>query len=121
MSKQTRKQRKKQKSLEKRRKTVGAHLPKELRIKYNTRSFPLRKGDKVKVMLGQFKNKTGKIVKINSRGAKIYIEGIEVIRRDGSKAFRPFHSSNLMITELYLEDKRRKEKIERKAVKKVGI
>ncbi|MBU2406429.1 MAG: 60S ribosomal protein L26, partial [Nanoarchaeota archaeon] len=39
---------------------------------------------------------------------------IENIRKDGTKAFYPIHPSNLMITELFLEDKKRKDALERK-------
>ena len=96
---------------------LGAHLSPELRKKYTQRSMALRKGDKVKILVGQYKKKTGKVNKILLKNQKVYIEGIEITKKDGSKAFVPVHPSNLMITELDLADKYRKETLERKNTK----
>ncbi|MDP3728818.1 MAG: 50S ribosomal protein L24 [bacterium] len=93
---------------------LAAHLSPELRKKYSLRSFTLRKGDKVKILRGQHKKKIGKINKILIKSQKIYIEGIENMKKDGSKTFIPLHPSNLMIIELDLADKKRKAKIEMK-------
>lgn len=121
-SKQPRKQRKYSYNapLHIKRKFFGAHLSKELRQKYGIRSISLRKEDKVKVMRGSFKGKTGKIDRVNSKNIKVYITGIERIKKDGTKVLIPIHPSNLMITELNLDDKKRlkkksKEKTEKKA------
>ncbi|HIH15243.1 MAG: large subunit ribosomal protein L24 [archaeon GW2011_AR17] len=93
---------------------LAAHLSPELRKKYTTRSFTLRKGDKVKILRGQHKKKTGKVSRILIKSQKIYIEGIELSKKDGSKVLIPLDPSNLMITELDLTDKIRKAKIENK-------
>ncbi len=95
-------------------KFISAHLSKELREKYKTRALQLRKGDTVKIMVGQFKGKTGKVKKVDLKKAKVYIEGIEILKKDGTKADYPIDPSNLMITELNLEDKKRLKSIERK-------
>ena len=92
---------------------LGAHLNQELRKKYGTRNISLRKGDKVKVLRGQYKKRTGKINKILLKNQKVYIEGIEIVKKDGNKVFVPLHPSNLMVTELELTDKYRKEKLEK--------
>ena len=96
---------------------LGAHLSPELRKKYGMRNTPLRKGDKVKILRGQYKKKTGKITKILLKKQKIYIEGIEIVKKDGNKSFVPLRSSQLMITELELGDKLRREKLEKKNIK----
>lgn len=95
-------------------KFVSAHLSKELRTKYGKRSAGLRKGDKVKILVGQFKGKTGAITMVNLKKSKAAIEGMENIRKDGTKTPYLFEPSNLMITELLLEDKQRKAMLERK-------
>ena len=61
MSKKPRKQRRAQMEApaHKMRAFLGAHLSKDLRAKHKTRSIPLRKGDTVKIMRGQFKSLTG--------------------------------------------------------------
>jgi len=93
---------------------LSAILSKELRTKYHKRSVPVRSGDKVRIMRGQFKKKTGKINKVDMKKTKIYLENIEIIKKDGSKIPYPIHPSNVMITELQLDDKKRKKMLERK-------
>lgn len=86
---------------------VAAHLAKELKQKHKRRALRLRVGDRVKVMRGSFRNKTGKVERINVKAQKVYITGIDLIKRDGSKAMYPVHPSNILIQELDLSDKRR--------------
>lgn len=92
---------------------LSATLSKDLRKKYGKRSLSVRKDDKVKVLRGQFKKKTGKVFRVNLKRIRIYIEGVENVKKDGSKAPYPVHPSNVMITELNLEDKERKTILER--------
>lgn len=99
--------------LHKRHKLVSANLSKELRKKYGRRSFPVRKGDTVKIMRGQFKKRVGKVTKVNLKTLKVYVEGLEIKKKSGQNAPYPIHPSNLMITELYLEDKLRKKRLEK--------
>lgn len=96
---------------------LSTHLSKDLRQKYERRNIVVRTGDKVKVLRGQFKKKTGKVSEVDSRNARIYVEGIEHVKKDGSKSPFPIHSSNVIITELNLDDKKRKKILERKKVK----
>ncbi len=100
-----------------RRKLLASHLSKELRQKYKTRSFPVRKGDEVEIMRGKFKKKKGKISKVDLKKYKVYVEGITVKRTDGTERQPPLHPSNLKIINLNLEDKRRVKSIERKMKK----
>jgi len=115
-SKQPRKQRKYRYNapLNIKSKFMGCHLSKELRGKYKKRSITIRKGDGIKVLRGQFKGKTGKIDIVDIKKSKVYITGIEVVKKDGTKALYPIHPSNLIITDLNLEDKKRKKLVERK-------
>ena len=85
---------------------MHANLAKELRQKYNKRSIRVRKGDKVKILRGQFKGKEGRVDKVNVKDLKVFIEKIELFKKDGSKAFYPTDPSNVMIIEL-ADDKRR--------------
>ncbi|RLJ08934.1 MAG: 50S ribosomal protein L24 [Candidatus Aenigmatarchaeota archaeon] len=114
-SKQPRKQRKYRYNapLHIRRKFVSAHLSPELRERFGKRSFPLRKGDEVKVMRGEFRGFKGVVEKVNLRDLKIYIEDLKVKKADGSEVLKPLRSSNLMIVKLNLDDKKRLEALER--------
>lgn len=122
-SKQKRKQRKYRFNapLHIRKKLISANLSKELRKKYNRRSFPLRKGDLVKIMRGSFKGKSGKIEKVNLKKLKVSIEGIQRQKKDGTKINVWFDPSKLQIIELNLEDKKRLKKLENKNAQKKTI
>jgi len=88
------------------RKFLGSNLSKELREKLGKRTLSLRKGDKVKIMRGQFKGKEGAVERVDVKHTKVYVQNIEVQKKDGSKAFYPMNPSNLMIVET-VEDKMR--------------
>lgn len=93
---------------------MSVHLSKELRAKHHKRNITVRKEDTVKVLRGQFKGKTGKVERVDLKKTKLYITGIEVSKKDGTKSFFPFEPSNLMIIELNLEDKKRVKGLGRK-------
>lgn len=95
-------------------KFVQSHLSRELRKKHGKRSIGLRKGDKVKIMLGQFRKHEGKIEIIDLKKARVFVNGVELTKRDGTKRMLALHPSNLMVTELNLEDKLRQKILERK-------
>lgn len=92
---------------------LSATLSKDLRKKHGKKSMPTRTGDKVKVLRGQFKKKTGKISKVDLKRIRIHIEGVENVKKDGSKVPYPVHPSNVMIMELNMDDKERKKTLER--------
>lgn len=92
-------------------KFVSVHLSKDLRKKHGKRNIMVRKGDTIKIMRGQFTGKTGKVIKVDLKKSRLHIEGIENIKKDGTKKPYPMQPSNLMITELNLEDKLRQEKL----------
>ena len=120
-SKQPRKQRKYRYKapLHIKQKFVRAHLSAELRKKYGTRSFSLKKGDKVNIIRGQFKKKTGKVERVDLKKERVCISGIDILKKDGTKTTYPIHPSNVLITEIESEDKMRKKIIERKNMKRV--
>lgn len=99
------------------RKFLSANLGKDLRRKYLRRSCILRKGDTVKVLRGRFRKRTAKIASFDIRRGKVYLENIQVNKKDGTKANVNFDPSNLQILELYLEDKKRIKALQRKLKK----
>ena len=92
----------------------NVHLSAELRKKYGKRSIILRKGDKVKIMRGQFKGKVTKVERISLVRRKIFLDDVSLVKKDGNKVPFHIHPSNLMTLELNLEDKKRKKSLERK-------
>ena len=122
-SKQKRKQRKYRFNapLHIKRKFLSSNLSKDLRKKYGRRSFPLRKGDTIKIMVGHFKKKSGKILEINSIRGRVIVENIQRLKKEGTKVNVPLNPSNLQITELNLEDKKRIKSISREKKVKSDI
>ena len=102
-----------------RQKMLSAHLSQELRKKHGIRSLQIRSGDEVKILRGQFKGKTGKIDTVDRGNLKVTITKIEVAKKDGTKAAYPMEPSNLMITSINDEDKKRLKRIVKKAEKPV--
>ncbi len=115
-SKQPRKQRKYLYNLplHKRRKLLSCLLSKELREKYGRRNFPVRSGDAVIVMRGKYKGTQAKVVDVDYKKIRVYLENISVKNSLGKEVLVGFHPSNLMIVDLYLDDPKRKEKLEKK-------
>jgi|TARA_B100001971_G_C18086084_1_gene480947 large subunit ribosomal protein L24 len=100
------------------RKMMSSNLSKELRKKYDKRNIPIRKGDSVRIMTGEFKKKTGKIDSVENQKLRVTIEGLYRTKKDGTKVGVKFSPSNLQIKELVLEDRKRKVSLERKASSK---
>jgi large subunit ribosomal protein L24 len=96
-----------------RRKMISSHLSKELRQQYKKRSLPLRKGDEVKVMRGKFKGVVGKVVRIDTKKYKVYVDTVKKKRSIGTEYLVPLSPSNLMIVKLNLDDKYRMKMLER--------
>ena len=94
-----------------RQKFMHSHLSPELRKKYLQRSLQVRKGDKVKVLRGQQKGKEGKVDRVNLKQEKIFLANIELSKKDGNKVPIGIHPSNVMIMDVDLSDKKRKQKI----------
>ena len=100
-----------------RKKFVHATLTKELRKKYQRRAVALRTQDTVRVMRGQFKSRTGAVEEVDLKTSKVFVIGMDMVKKDGSKSRYPLDASNLQITSLHLDDKQRKKMLERKSTK----
>lgn len=119
-SRQPRKQRKYRANapLHIRNKLMSVNLSKALREKYGKRNFLIKKGDKIKIITGEFKKKTGEVEVVNKAKLKISVGGINRMKGDGSKVNIWFDPSNLQIQELNLEDKKRVKSLQRKSGEK---
>ena len=91
-------------------KLVSVNLSETLREELGTRSINLNLGDRVKVMRGDRKGAEGIVSNIDRDDQKVYINGLEVTRQDGSTSEVPFRPSNLQAQALNLEEDDRIEK-----------
>lgn len=96
--------------LHKHKKMMNVHLSKELKAKTNikTRALLPNKGDEVKVARGAYKNKQGKIAKLDYRRHLIYLEGVTRKNARGRDTLIPFHASNLVLITLNISKERKK-------------
>lgn len=99
-------------------KFVHVHLAPVLRNKYHVRNVQIRKGDKVRVLRGQFRKKEGRVERINLKREKVYVSGLEIVKKDGSKIIPGLAPHKIMILELELNDKKRKQKLEKNKLTK---
>ncbi|MFT4312027.1 MAG: 50S ribosomal protein L24 [Candidatus Woesearchaeota archaeon] len=89
---------------------LHAPLSKELRAKHKIPTLRVRKGDKVKVLRGQFKGHVGQVDKVFVKEARIVVQKAELQKKDGSSVRYPIHPSNVQILELKDEKKRMSKK-----------
>lgn len=74
----------------------------------------MRKGDKVKVMRGKFRKHEGKVEKIDLRKLRVFVAGVEMTKKDGTKKLLALNPSNLIILDINTDDKFRQKLLERK-------
>jgi large subunit ribosomal protein L24 len=94
-------------------------LSPELVEKYGVKRLPVRVGDVVRIMRGDFAGHEGKVVEVDLDRVRIHVEGVQIKKADGTPVYYPIHPSKVMIVKLDLSDKYRLKIIERrKAVSK---
>ncbi|HET8719530.1 MAG TPA: 50S ribosomal protein L24 [Candidatus Nitrosotenuis sp.] len=103
-----------QASLVDRSRLLCGHLSKDLHNKYHRRSVRVTEGDTVKVLRGEFKGVTGKITKVSLEKNGVAIEGIKKEKLKGGNVDVFIQTSNLLVTDLNVEDKWRQNKLEGK-------
>jgi large subunit ribosomal protein L24 len=102
-----------------RHKLFNAMLSPELVEKYGVKRLPVRVGDVVRIMRGDFAGHEGKVVEVDLDRVRIHVEGVQIKKADGTPVYYPIHPSKVMIVKLDLSDKYRLKIIERrKAVSK---
>ncbi|MBI4019986.1 MAG: 50S ribosomal protein L24 [Candidatus Aenigmarchaeota archaeon] len=115
-SKQPRKQRKYRHNapLHIRHRFLSAHLSRELAKRFRRKSIPVRKGDEVEVMRGEFRKFRGNVERVDMGRGRVYVEGVKIKKADGSEVLRAIDASNVRLTKLNLGDKYRQRMLERK-------
>ncbi|MFB6470241.1 MAG: 50S ribosomal protein L24 [Vulcanisaeta sp. AZ3] len=114
-SKQPRKQRKAlfNAPFHARHRLMTARLSEDLQRQYGVKRLPVRKGDTVLILRGDFRGVRGKVNEVDLRKMRIYVEGATNKKPSGETVYYPIHPSKVMIVELDTSDKTRLEAIER--------
>ncbi len=97
-------------------KIMSAPLSPELRGKYRIRSLPLRRGDRVRIVRGDYRGTEGEVLTVFREKYRIAIRGLTRKKADGTEVPVLIHPSKVMIVKLDLKDDARKEILERRGV-----
>jgi large subunit ribosomal protein L24 len=93
------------------RKLMSAPLSEDLRGSYGRRAYPVRKGDTVKILRGDFAGIEGKVTDIDTGRQRLFVEGVSREKVAGTSANVSVHSSKVIITKLNLDDKWRSQSV----------
>ena len=77
------------------RKTAGQRLTRRHAIAAERTTFPVRKGDTVRVMRGDDKGKEGEVLRVYPKTGRITVKGINVIKKH-QRARRPEEQSGII-------------------------
>ena len=83
--------------LHERKKKVKGHLSKELKKELKKRSIGLRKGDEVKIMRGSHKGFKGKIIRVDRKHSRIFIDKLARKKADGTEILLGVPAAKLMV------------------------
>ncbi len=97
---------------------LASPLSSELKQSHNTSSVPVRTGDTVRVMRGDYRGLEGKVTRVDRKNYRVFVEKVTREKVDGTSKPVPIHPSKVMITRLNLDDKWRKEALNRKGAGK---
>ncbi|MCX6804388.1 MAG: 50S ribosomal protein L24, partial [Candidatus Diapherotrites archaeon] len=97
-------------------KTVASRLNEKLSKELLCRSIPVRKGDTVKIVRGEFSGKEAKITSVNRKSRKIFVEKIVRKKSNGQEWQVPIDASNVIVIDIDRTDRKRiaKKKEEKK-------
>ncbi|MBI3841238.1 MAG: 50S ribosomal protein L24 [Thaumarchaeota archaeon] len=90
----------------------GASLSAELKKKYGKRSLKPRVGDSVRIVRGEFKDVEGKVTRVDPKLGILNVEGVTREKIKAGTSPVPIDSSKVIVTDVVLDDKKRKQKLE---------
>lgn len=90
-----------------RQKLVSSILDKPLREKFGMKSISIRKGDEVVVLRGENKKKKGAVLSVDLKSLKVTVDNVKKKKRSGEEFYIPIDPSNIKITKLNTDDKKR--------------
>ena len=99
-------------------KIMAAPLSEELREEYGCRSLPIRSGDTVRILRGDYKDYEGRVIRVDRKKYRVYVDGVTKEKADGTTVPVPIHHSKVEIIKLNMDDKWRKRILERKSLEK---
>jgi large subunit ribosomal protein L24 len=89
------------------RKLLVCPVDKPLQKIHSLKSALVRKGDSVKIMVGEHKGKIGKVEIVDHSKAKVFVKEIKHKNSRGQEKMTALVASNLLITDLVVDDLKR--------------
>jgi large subunit ribosomal protein L24 len=90
---------------------MSAPLSEDLASTQGRHSYPVRKGDTVKIVRGDFAGIEGKVNEVATGSQRLFVEGVQREKVAGTSTNVSVHASKVVITKLNLDDKWRAEVI----------
>ena len=91
-----------------------SRLSKELQEVTGIKNLPVIVGDTVVIERGKFRGKEGKVIYVDTKYYRVYVDVAKIEKSNGETAYYPIHPSKLTITKLNMTDKRRLDIIKRR-------
>ena len=88
-----------------RRRMLAARLSDDLTKNHKVRRLPVRTGDSVRVMRGDFAGLEGKVQRVDYSNGRIFVEGMAREKSAGLSSQLPIHVTKVRVTNLDLSDK----------------
>ncbi|MEM2929359.1 MAG: 50S ribosomal protein L24 [Thermoproteota archaeon] len=95
-------------------KASSVHLSRELRGKYGFRSLPVRAGDRVMIIRGDYKGVEGDVNRVDRARGRVYVSGVYRENARGEQRLIPIPVASVILVKVDDKDKWRKRLIERK-------
>jgi large subunit ribosomal protein L24 len=76
---------------------VVAKVAKELAEKIGKKRDVVKKGDVIRVLRGDFKTKEGKVIEVDRKEGRLYVDTLVRKNSRGQDVHVPVHASNVMI------------------------
>lgn len=93
---------------------LSAPLSSGLQSRHGVKSLPVRKGDTVRIVRGDFTGIEGKVTEVDRARYRLYVEGVTRDKVSGTSTKMTVHASKVQITNLSLEDRWRSKSIEKR-------
>jgi len=90
------------------------HLSRELREKYGFRSLPVRTGDRVMIIRGDYKGVEGDVSRVDRARGRVYVSGVYRENARGEQRLVPIPLNSVILVKIDDKDKWRQRLMERK-------
>lgn len=95
-------------------KASSVHLSRELRAKHGFRSLPVRTGDRIMIVRGDYKGVEGDVNRVDRVRGRVYVSGVYRENARGEQRLVPIPLNAVILVKIDEKDKWRQRVLERK-------